>query len=126
MSEIKVSTISDKAGTGPATLTGQYAARAWANYVGTGTPAVSDSFNVSSLTDLATGRQAPSWTNNFTTANYSIVSASPCTALATAFTNDAGPGSSDLAAGSAEVFVGNGSSMIDSGVVCCVAHGDLA
>ena len=34
-----------------------------------GTPAFADSFNCSSLTDVATGRQAPNWTNSMRAAN---------------------------------------------------------
>jgi hypothetical protein len=64
MSEIRATTISDLAGTGPATLTGQYAAKAWVNFNGTGTVAVRESENVSSITDLGTG----AYTVNFTTA----------------------------------------------------------
>jgi hypothetical protein len=58
MSEIRATTISDAAGTGPISLTGQSAAKAWVNYqmiINT----VGDSFNVSSVTDNGTG--------NFTT-----------------------------------------------------------
>jgi len=54
MSEIRATTISDAAGTGPITLTGQSAAKAWVNYhmvLNT----VGDSFNVSSVTDDGTG-----------------------------------------------------------------------
>lgn len=55
MSEIRATTISDAAGTGPITLTGQSAAKAWVNYNATGTVAIRDSVNVSSLTDISTG-----------------------------------------------------------------------
>ena len=64
MSEIRATTISDAAGTGPATLTGQYAAKAWVNFNGTGTVAIRESGNVSSITDINTGR----YTANFTAA----------------------------------------------------------
>lgn len=64
MSEIRANTVSDAAGTGPATLTGQYAAKAWVNFNGTGTIAIRQSGNVSSLTDNNTG----DYTVNFTTA----------------------------------------------------------
>ena len=39
-------------------------AKAWVNYNGTGTTAIQDSYNVSSLTDDATGK----WDVNFSTA----------------------------------------------------------
>ena len=72
MSEIRATTISDLAGTGPATLTGQYAAKAWVNFNGTGTVAIRESGNVSSITDNGTA----DYTLNFTTAqvdaNYAV------------------------------------------------------
>ena len=36
MSEIRATTISNAAGTGPITMTGQYAAKAWVNFNGIG------------------------------------------------------------------------------------------
>jgi hypothetical protein len=73
MSEIRATTISNAAGTGPITMTGQYAAKAWVNFNGTGTVAIRDGGNVSSITDGGVGL----FTVNFTTAmpdiNYSAV-----------------------------------------------------
>ena len=43
-------------------------AKAWVNYNGTGTIAIQDSYNVSSLTDDATGK----WDVNFSTAMSSV------------------------------------------------------
>jgi hypothetical protein len=75
MSEIRATTISNAAGTGPITMTGQYAAKAWVNFNGTGTVAIRESGNVSSITDNTTG----DYTVNFTTAmpdtNYSMAGA---------------------------------------------------
>ena len=62
MSEIRATTISDAAGTGPITLTGQSAAKAWSCIDGN-TPALLNSFNVSSLTDSATGIWYSTMTN---------------------------------------------------------------
>jgi hypothetical protein len=55
MSEIRATTISNAAGTGPITMTGQYAAKAWVNFNGTGTVAIRESGNVSSITDGGAG-----------------------------------------------------------------------
>ena len=63
MSEIRATTISDLAGTGPATLTKQYAAKAWVNFNGTGTVAIRASGNVSSITDNGTGNDVLTFTN---------------------------------------------------------------
>ena len=71
MSDIRAGTISDAAGTGPITLTGQSAAKAWVNFNGTGTVAIRESFNVGSVTDLATGSYQPQFTDSFANANYS-------------------------------------------------------
>ena len=72
MSEIRATTISDLAGTGPATLTGQYAAKAWVNFNGTGTVAIRASGNVSSITDNGTGDYTVNFTTAFADANYSV------------------------------------------------------
>ena len=72
MSEIRATTISDAAGTGPITLTGQSAAKAWANFTGTGTAIINDSFNHTSLTDNATGDYTLNLTSNMANADYSF------------------------------------------------------
>ena len=70
MSEIRATTISDAAGTGPIALTGQSAAKAWVNFNGTGTVAISESFNTSSVTDFAVGRYYCNFTNAMNTTTY--------------------------------------------------------
>ena len=45
-------------------------AKAWANLNGGGTIALRDSFNVASVTDLATSRYQYNFTNSFAAANY--------------------------------------------------------
>ena len=70
MSEIRATTISDAAGTGPITLTGQSAAKAWVNYTGVTTTSINDSFNTSSLTDVGTGRTTVTFSNSFDNTNY--------------------------------------------------------
>ena len=49
----------------------QSAAKAWVVFNGTGTPAINASYNVSSLTDLATGRYTVNFTTAFSSVNYS-------------------------------------------------------
>jgi hypothetical protein len=70
MSTLRAATIADLAGTGPATLTGQTAAKAWANLNGTGTIAVRGSANVSSFTDNAAGDYTANYTAAMADANY--------------------------------------------------------
>jgi len=72
LSEIRANTISDAAGTGPVTLTGQSAAKAWSstNQVSF---ALRDSFNISSATDSDVGRTALNLTSAMASVNYSVV-----------------------------------------------------
>ena len=70
MSEIRATTISNAAGTGPIDLTKQSAAKAWANADGTGTIALRDSLNTSSIFDYATGQMQFNFTNNFANTDY--------------------------------------------------------
>ena len=66
MSNIRANTISDAAGTGPITLTGQEGVKARGSFyhVG-GAPTVLNSFNVSSLSDFGTGTTDVNFTNGF-------------------------------------------------------------
>ncbi len=48
-------------------------AKAWVNFNGTGTVAIRDSYNVSSITDDATGNYTANFTTAMTDANYSAV-----------------------------------------------------
>tara|TARA_R100000951_G_scaffold109091_1_gene105839 strand:+ start:393 stop:749 length:357 start_codon:yes stop_codon:yes gene_type:complete len=72
LSEIRVTTISDTAGTGPVTLTKQMACKHWCFFVGTGTATIQDSFNTSSLTDHSTGQYASNLTNHMADGNQGI------------------------------------------------------
>ena len=72
MSEIRANTVSNAAGTGPATLTGQYAAKTWIQLNGIGTIAINDSENVSSITDVTTGTYGINYTNAFVNGYYSV------------------------------------------------------
>ena len=71
MSEIRATTISDAAGTGPVTLTKQHAAKAWLNY-NHPSNAIRESFNVSSVTDNATGHFTKNYTNNMSTNDHVV------------------------------------------------------
>jgi hypothetical protein len=69
-SVLNVDTIADKAGTGPVALTKQSAAKAFAHITGTGFT-LTDGFNASSTTDVATGKVTLSYTNSMDNATYS-------------------------------------------------------
>jgi hypothetical protein len=70
MSELRANTISNAAGTGPVTLTGQYASKAWVNFNGIGTVAIRESDNVSSITDNGTGTYTVTFTTAMADTNY--------------------------------------------------------
>ena len=69
MSEIRATTISDSAGTGPITLTDQVAAKCYALTYNQAT--ILESLNTSSMTDTSTGFGAMNWTSAMATVNYS-------------------------------------------------------
>jgi hypothetical protein len=72
MSELRADTITASDGTSPVTLTKQSAAKAWANFNGTGVVAVRQTFNQTSLTDITTGRYDLSFVSNMSNADYSV------------------------------------------------------
>ena len=70
MSTLKADTIQSTGG-GAATPTKQSPAKMWAFIEGTGTPSITGSFNVASLTDEATAVVRANFTNNMSNANFS-------------------------------------------------------
>jgi|SaaInlV_120m_DNA_3_1039746.scaffolds.fasta_scaffold44058_2 hypothetical protein len=83
MSEIRATTISDAAGTGPITLTGQSAAKAWVNFNSITTVSIRESLNVASLTDVGVGDTAVNLSNSMATIDYSVlVTSEPSASLA--------------------------------------------
>jgi hypothetical protein len=70
MSTLRVSTLQDVAGTGQPAMSG--AAKAWVNFNGTGTVAIRQQFNVSSITDNGTGDYTLNFTSSIST-NYAVV-----------------------------------------------------
>jgi len=71
LSEIRVTTVSDTAGTGPVTLTKQSAAKVWARVDQSG-QTLQNSFNVSSITDGGTGFTSLNLTSAFSSANWCV------------------------------------------------------
>ena len=125
MSEIRATTISDAAGTGPITMTGQSAAKMWANLNGTGTIALRDSFNTSSVTDSGTGVYDFDFTNAMSNANYASPSSAGNTAgsFRAALTHDG----SVVSTTSYRIRTDNsGSTSADSVYVHTETLGDLA
>jgi len=125
MSEIRATTISDSAGTGPITLTKQSAAKAWVNFNGTGTIAIRDSYSVSSITDQGTG-------NYTATISSAMSSSSNYALLAMAGNGGNNPGDASTScnaytstSGWHETMDWSGTN-VDRGVCVLVFHGDLA
>jgi len=74
MSTIRADTLTDAAGTGPAALTSQWAARATVNY-NQSTPAIISSQNISSVDDDSAGNFGVNYTNAFGAATYVVTGA---------------------------------------------------
>lgn len=75
MSTLKVATIQDTSGNNSSTpnQVAQGRAKAWVNFNGTGTVAIRDDFNVSSITDNGTGLYTVNFTTAMANANYAVV-----------------------------------------------------
>jgi hypothetical protein len=122
MSEIRATTISDAAGTGPITLTKQSAAKAWCHFTTVSTTAVNESFNVASLTDTGTGDTNVNLTNAFTSA--SIVAGFN---VGDGSSGDQSFIQSSTTASSIHCFNYNGANAVFDSSLCAVSgQGDLA
>ena len=72
MSTLRVNNITDNSG-GTNNLNVPGTARAWVNFNGTGTVAIRASFNVTSITDNATGNYTVNFTTALADANYTAL-----------------------------------------------------
>lgn len=82
MSTLRTNTLSNAAGTAsvPVDTVVNGTAKAWVNFNGTGTVAIRQGFNVSSITDNGVGDYTVNFTTALTDANYSPIA---CTGLTT-------------------------------------------
>ena len=127
MSTLKVNTIQNTSAAHSSTpeQIAQGRAKAWVNFNGTGTVAIRDSFNVSSITDINTGR----YTINFTSgaladANYTF-SGSFCNDNSTAITNTVVQGDGTYSTTELDIRVVNSNNnTINKFIVCLVVHGN--
>ena len=119
MSEIRANTVSDAAGTGPVTLTGQSAAKAWASI--SSAPAINASLNTSSVTDNGTGQFQPNWTTAFASTSYAPISMASGTSLTPYFNSWYGKTTSSVSTATAE----HANVLVDQALEIA-AHGDLA
>jgi len=96
-------------------------AKAWIKYNGTGTIAVSDSFNVTSITDEATGTTTITFVNAMNNANYSTVATCSDTAAHLQIVD-----ANQVAGSYRQRTLDGGLSLVDDPSVYGNAHGDLA
>ena len=76
MSTLEVSNLNDGTTTVATTFVTNGSAKVWNNIKQTGTQAIQDSFNVSSITDTATGFTTTSFTSAMNNTGYSITACS--------------------------------------------------
>ena len=126
MSTLKVTNIQATGETATRAVSG--VAAAWCFFQGTGTVAINDSLNVSSITDVGTGTYDENFSNNMSSANYSIQILSGRSAGTTGdnqcavYDNSKVPVSSDFRVRTAgESFGGQ-----DVTRIYTTTHGDLA
>jgi len=125
LSEIRATTISDAAGTGPITLTKQSAAKAWVNVIYTsGTPSSIGSLNVSSIADINLGTYEVSFSSSFNSANDMAVGGTGCSG--TGATNLVTLSHADLNASAQTMKVSNGVDQALDQKNTAIFHGDLA
>jgi hypothetical protein len=123
MSEIRTNLLSNAAGTGPATLHKQSAAKVWVAALYTsGVPAIQASFNVSSLTDVGLGVLGVNFASAMASSNYAVAVANQ-NATANNRTNAYSPASASSF--QAFHFVSDGT-LIDPTRSSGNAYGDLA
>jgi len=92
-------------------------AKAWVRFNGTGTASITDSFNVSSITDIGTGTYGFEFENNMANTNYAVFTS-------TVEDSDAGSDSTFYTTTGFRCFCTDDGSFIDRELVACVVFGD--
>lgn len=119
MAEIRASSISNLAGTGPIDLEFQSAAKAFIYFSGGGTAAINTSLNISSLTDNGTGNYAFDFSNSFSSTDFCEVIGGN--------QDEVRHGSSDRSASTSGIRSQNsGGSSVDDNFASAAHIGDLA
>lgn len=123
MSEIRAATVSNVAGTGPATLTGQSAAKSFSRG---STLAFSFpvAFNVSSTTDVAAGTYQPNLTSSMDSATYAMLASGINNATNADTAHNAGQGSVTAALYTVQHV--EGAVIADTTIQSSAVFGDLA
>jgi hypothetical protein len=124
-SVLNVDTIAAKNGTDPVTLTKQSAAKAWANYNGSSTASIIDSFNASSLSDGGTGDYTHDFINSMANGTYTLGGA--CHDAAGNFGIYTTIKGSGLTTGTCQTYIMNHANVVrDPDIGTFAIHGDLA
>ena len=126
-SELRVNTLKDASGNNSiaTSFVAGGSAKTWVNFNGTGTIAIRDSLNTTSLTDNGTGDQSVTIANDMDNANYSLSITS--NNVQTAIGDATNWSKTDPTVTLYRLITrGSGSSYQDSQFVCCEVHGDLA
>ena len=103
-------------------------AKSWVNFNGTGTVAVQDSLNVSSITDNGTATYTQNYSSSFSNASYSVTGClrytGTGTGLSLTFTNTSTP----LTTSGTQFYANSDASVsvVDNPIVCSQTTGDLA
>ena len=127
MSEIRATTISDAAGTGPITLTGQSAAKAWVNYDMRSTASIQNSENISTLIDQGNGDATLTFTSAFNYSTYGVGAISGRQGGASSCFNRANDNTTAPSASALRLIaVGDNGTAYDVATNGAIFHGDLA
>jgi len=133
MSTLSVSNVSDGTTTVGTSYVVNGSAKAHANFNGTGTAAIRDSFNVTSITDNGTGDYTFTITNNLDSADYSVSACSQYyqggnTGAAVLMGMEIKHTSGAMAVGSVSFWhrYGATTTLYDCTTGCFSIHGDLA
>lgn len=97
--------------------------KVWVNFNGTGTVAIRDSLNTSSITDVSTGRYRPNYTNSF---NYAADYAFHVTSGVLGASWGLQQLSTHTASSTEFILYNTGAGATDNSIVPCTVRGDLA
>tara|TARA_Y100000114_G_scaffold10575_1_gene8325 strand:- start:140 stop:502 length:363 start_codon:yes stop_codon:yes gene_type:complete len=119
MSTLKVNNLQDINGANNSTpeQVAQGRAKAWVRFDGSGTVSITDSFNISSMTDVATGRYSFDFTNNMANANYVVITS-------TVEDSDGGSDPNEYTTSTFRVFVTDDGNFTDRDIIHAVVFGD--
>jgi len=128
MSEIRATTISDAAGTGPITLTKQSAAKSYVHFNGgvvSGSVSIYESFNKSSITDNGTADYTVTATSGMNTTTYIVTASANCNT--TGYTGIRSSSATALLTSTTERYFGSyGGSFNELNFGMAATFGDLA